>query len=67
MIEFTQLVEERRSASNFLADTPITKNELNDIFSLIKLGLSAFNLQHTKYITVMDPELKEKIRTAAYG
>ncbi|WNS78079.1 nitroreductase family protein [Domibacillus sp. DTU_2020_1001157_1_SI_ALB_TIR_016] len=67
MTEFTQLVEERRSASNFLADTPITKNELNDIFSLVKLGPSAFNLQHTKYITVMEPELKEKIRTAAYG
>ncbi|MEM1504056.1 nitroreductase family protein [Domibacillus sp. 8LH] len=67
MTEFTQLVEKRRSASNFLADTPITKNELNDIFSLVKLGPSAFNLQHTKYITVMDPELKEKIRTAAYG
>lgn len=51
MTEFTQLVEERRSASNFLADTPITKNELNDILSLVKLGPSAFNLQHKKYIT----------------
>lgn len=67
MIEFTQLVEKRCSASKFLADTHITKNELNDIFSLVKLGPSAFNLQHTKYITVMDPNLKEKIRTAAYG
>lgn len=67
MTELTQFVEERRSASNFLADILITQNELNDIFSFVKLGPSAFNLQHTKYVTVMDPELKEKIGTAAYG
>lgn len=67
MAKFEQLVENRRSASNFLDTVPITKNELNDIFSLVKLGPSAFNLQHTKYITVMDPAMKEKIRAAAYG
>lgn len=65
--EFKQLLEDRRSASNFLGDTPITKNDLNDIFSLVKLGPSDFNLQHTKYITVIDPAMKEKIRAAAYG
>lgn len=67
MTKFEQLLESRRSASNFLGDTPITKNELNDIFSLVKLGPSAFNLQHAKYITVIDPAMKEKIRAAAYG
>jgi putative NAD(P)H nitroreductase len=67
MTKFEQSLEDRRSAGNFLDAAPITKNELNDIFSLVKLRPSAFNLQHTKYITVMDPAMKEKVRAAAYG
>ncbi len=67
MADFTKIVKERRSASNFLADHPITKEELNEIFKLVKLAPSAFNLQHTKYLTIIDPVIKEKIKSAAYG
>ncbi|WP_017472562.1 nitroreductase family protein [Amphibacillus jilinensis] len=67
MSEFIQLVKERRSASNFLPDVPITEKELNEIYDLVKLGPSAFNLQHTNYITVLDPEVKESLQKAAYG
>lgn len=34
---------------------------------MIKLGPSAFNLQHTNYITVIDPVIKESLQKAAYG
>lgn len=67
MAEFQQLIKDRRSATNFLEDQSITKEELNEIFELVKLAPSAFNLQHTKYITIIDPEMKEKVKTAAYG
>ncbi|MBA9027191.1 nitroreductase family protein [Peribacillus huizhouensis] len=67
MADFIQLVKERRSASNFLPDHMITKEELNEIFELVKLGPSAFNLQHTNYLTVMDPVIKEKLKKAANG
>ena len=67
MADFESLAKERRSASNFLADNPISKDELNKIFELVKLAPSAFNLQHTKYIVVTDPELKEKVKIAANG
>ncbi|MFB5674508.1 nitroreductase family protein [Paenibacillus terreus] len=67
MADFVQVVKERRSASNFLPEHPITKEELNDIFELVKLGPSAFNLQHTNYIAVTDPVHKEKLKKAAYG
>ncbi|WP_226530280.1 nitroreductase family protein [Metabacillus niabensis] len=66
-MDFIQLVKERRSANNFLPDHSIKKEELNEIFELVKLAPSAFNLQHTKYVTVIDPVVKEKIREAAYG
>ena len=49
MTQFIDLVNKRRSAGNFLDNIPITKEELNEIFELVKLAPSAFNLQHTKY------------------
>jgi putative NAD(P)H nitroreductase len=67
MADFIQLVKERRSASNFLPDQIITKEEFNEIFELVKLGPSAFNLQHTNYLTVIDPVIKEKVKKAANG
>lgn len=67
MAEFSQLVKERRSASNFLPDHPIAKDELNEMFELVALAPSAFNLQHTKYVTVLDPDVKEKLKQAANG
>ncbi|MGG3890406.1 nitroreductase family protein [Metabacillus fastidiosus] len=67
MTDFIQLVKERRSASNFLPDQTIKKEDLNEIFELVKLSPSAFNLQHTNYITIIDPIKKEKLRKAANG
>ncbi|MCH1626906.1 nitroreductase family protein [Ferdinandcohnia quinoae] len=67
MTDFIQLVKERRSASNFLPNQLINKEELDEIFELVKLGPSAFNLQHTNYITIMDQNTKEKLREAANG
>lgn len=67
MTEFIKLIETRRSASNFLKDNPIPQKDLNEIFELVKLAPSAFNLQHSKYIVVTNPEVKEQIRAAANG
>jgi len=67
LTEFIKLIEARRSASNFLKDNPIPQKDLNEIFELVKLAPSAFNLQHSKYIVVTNPEVKEQIRTAANG
>lgn len=66
-MEFESLIKERRSASNFLPDHPISKDELNEIFQMVKLGPSAFNLQHSNYIVVTDQEVKERLRKAANG
>ncbi len=34
---------------------------------MVALAPSAFNLQHTKYVTVLDPDVKEKLKQAANG
>lgn len=67
MEHFEQLVMNRRSANNFLEGNPITQKQLDEIFELVKLGPSAFNLQHTRYIAVLNQELKEIIKKAANG
>ncbi|WP_203247340.1 nitroreductase family protein [Sporosarcina beigongshangi] len=67
MEAFNQLVVERRSASNFMEGVEITAKELDEIFGLVKMAPSAFNLQHTNYLVVLDSELKEEVRKAASG
>ena len=64
-MEFTKLIEKRHSANNFINDVVITESDLKPIFDDIKLAPSAFNLQHTEYITVLNEELKEQVREAA--
>lgn len=67
MADFIELVNERRSASNFLPDHEITKTDLDDIFELVKLGPSAYNLQHTNYLVVLDQDKKTQLQHAANG
>ncbi|MBU8879997.1 nitroreductase family protein [Bacillus sp. FJAT-29790] len=67
MESFKRLVTERRSASNFMENHPITPMELDEIFELVKMAPSAFNLQHTNYVAVIDPQIKESVKKAAYG
>lgn len=67
VMDFRQLIEQRRSAGNFIQDVTITEAELKVIFDDVKYAPSAFNLQHTHYITVLDEAKKEQVREAAYG
>ncbi|MBS4208735.1 nitroreductase family protein [Bacillus sp. FJAT-50079] len=66
-MEFTKIIEKRRSANNFLKDVKITPEDLNLIFNDVKLAPSSFNLQPTEYVVVLDEEMKGKVREAAYG
>lgn len=65
MTEFQTLIKERRSASNFVEGYEVTQEALMNIFEIVKYGPSAFNLQHTHYITVLDPSMKKALKEAA--
>lgn len=43
----------------------IPDQDLNDIFNEVKYAPSAFNLQHTHYVVVKDPDIKHKVYEAA--
>ncbi|MFC7680905.1 nitroreductase family protein [Paenibacillus sp. GCM10028914] len=63
---FTELLKSRRSAMKFNPDVPISREELEEMFSLVKYAPSAFNLQHAHYAVVTDKASKEKVYDAAY-
>lgn len=65
MSELTTVIKERRSAAKFIKDVAISREELEEIFSLTKFAPSAFNLQHTRYIVVTEPDLMEAMYEAA--
>lgn len=66
-MEFTKLIDKRRSANNFIKEIKITQDDIRPILEDVKLTPSAFNLQHTEYIVVLDKVMKEKVREAANG
>lgn len=67
MQDLTTLIRNRHSAIKFISDTPISEQELTEIFELVKLAPSAFNLQHAHYVPVIDEDVKEKIYQASGG
>ncbi|WP_379134836.1 nitroreductase family protein [Paenibacillus sp. sgz500958] len=67
MSTFTDLVQARRSAMNFVEGIKIPRTELEEMFSLARLAPSAYNLQHAQYKVISDDKLKEEVRSAAYG
>jgi putative NAD(P)H nitroreductase len=61
-----EVVKARRSANNFDETVKISREELKEMFNLVKFAPSAFNLQHTHYVVVDDEELKLKVKEVAY-
>nr|WP_278002036.1 nitroreductase family protein [Clostridium botulinum] len=60
-------MEERRSANNFIEGVKIPDKDFTEIFELLKLAPSCFNIQHSNYLVVTDEEKKEQLRKAAFN
>lgn len=65
MIDFMSMVKQRRSVNKFVPDVHIPREELDEMFNLVKYAPSAFNLQHSHYVVVDQPDLKERMYEAA--
>lgn len=59
-------IESRHSIRKFVEE-PIPKEDLKQIFELVRLAPSAWNLQPWRFHVVTDTNLKEKLKEAAYG
>ncbi|GGA43390.1 nitroreductase family protein [Paenibacillus physcomitrellae] len=67
MSNFDELVKLRRSAMKFQTDVEISQQELAEMFRMTSFAPSCYNLQHTHYAAVTDPELKLQLKEAAFG
>ena len=65
-MDFEQLVNSRHSAVNFEKDFQMTESDFEKIFNLTKTAPSAYNLQFTNYLVVMDEDKKERVRALNY-
>ena len=65
-MDFEQLVNSRHSAVNFEKDFQMTESGFEKIFNLTKTAPSAYNLQFTNYLVVMDEHKKERVRALNY-
>ncbi|MDB4896600.1 MAG: dehydrogenase [Firmicutes bacterium] len=61
-----EAIQTRRSIRAY-EQKPIPREDLDEILRLTSLAPSAFNIQPWRFIVVTDPELKERVKEAAYG
>ena len=66
-MEFSDIVQQRRSIKSYDPEKTISDAELKDLFDEVVLSPSAFNLQHWTFIAVKDADMKKKFREAAWG
>jgi putative NAD(P)H nitroreductase len=67
MAELIKVIEERRSANNFVKGIKIPDKDFSEIFELLKLAPTCFNIQHPHYLVITDEEKKEDLRKAAFN
>lgn len=60
-------IKARRSVKHFDANYRFTDEQINELFSLAMLSPTAFNIQNWRFVNVTEPELRQQIRTAAWG
>lgn len=67
MAEIKDVIWDRRSANNFVEGINVPKEDFLEIFDLLRLAPSCFNIQHANYLVVTDKEKKEALREAAFN
>jgi putative NAD(P)H nitroreductase len=67
MAELIEIIKDRRSSNNFIKGLDIPKEDFTEIFDLLKLAPSCFNIQHANYLVVTDQDKKEALREAAFN
>ncbi len=64
-MDFKKIVEERRSVRNYDSSREVIDEQLRQLFDLVKLSPSSYNLQPWEFIVVRDKESKKRLRKCA--
>lgn len=66
-MDFKDIVNSRYATKEFDSEKIIEEDKLNELFELIRLSPSSFNIQPWKIKVVSDKETKEKLLPATYN
>ncbi len=58
---------DRTSVNYFDSSRSLSNEEILALLDYAQQAPSAFNIQHTRYLVVTDPQAKEQLKEAAYG
>jgi len=61
-----EAIQARRAVKCYDASHQMTAAEINELFSLAMLSPTAFNIQHWRFVSITEPELRKQIRSAAW-
>jgi len=66
-MDVLQALEARRSTKCFEPDHPMPQAHRQELLRLAALSPTAFNLQHVRFVTVIDSELRAELRKVSFG
>ena len=66
-MEFSAIVEQRRSVKSYDSSATISDDQLKSLFAAVVKSPSSFNLQHWGFVVTRDQPLKETLQGAAWG
>ena len=61
-----EAIETRRAVKHFDPDHVMPEEDLKTLLQAGRWAPSAFNIQHTRFLVVKDPELRKKIRAVSW-
>jgi len=64
-METKEVIKTRRSVHYFDTARQITDEQLSELFDLVKLAPSGYNMQPWEFVVVRDPENKKRLRRCA--
>ena len=61
-----EAIQSRRAIKHYDADHRMSDAEIRQLLETALLAPTAFNIQHWRFVTVLDPEVRKQIRAAAW-
>lgn len=66
-METLEAIKTRRAVKQYDPDHEMTSAEIEQLMSLALLSPTAFNIQNWRFVLVRDPELRKRVRAAAWN
>lgn len=61
-----EAIQSRRAIKHYDADHRMSDEEVRQLLETAMLAPTAFNIQHWRFVTVVDPEVRKQIRAVAW-